>query len=621
METRSSYAGTFPASVRRGWRATPTSCTQLFIMVVRNCPVQHAHIPPQWQRLNWTTFHSAWWGVPLSSTSGSVSGSTSELAGSDRSWKLKVPEPATDLLNAMGHLEADTILVRSEYISMYERAVKYFELRRGGIVICGSPGIGKSLCLIYFLRRRMASQLPTLLTVGVTTYLFTPLGVFALLTSQVTELDIHIPSLGPEIWSLVDTRNGVQEQPHWSLVSGCSLLRPVQAACTDGATYEGWRWTRGAVRWYMQPWTREEIEHALPLQFGYSEKRRDEIHRKLDEVVDVYGSHSARTVFRCLLYATSSTDTYMAHALLNLEPQTIKTILRDTDTSDNHALFTIIRLASHPTDDDTASIVFASPFVAHEVRRLLGVLELRDAQDLMRLYHISPESARSGLFGHWVVESYVHRVLCGHAEYSRVDSRSRCVEMDQVGPASFAYEPTRSEDGCIVMDAPEDEDEDEDMGRNDVDLGLRWIVDEREIRCYESVEDIELDGRYYVPRGRVQSRSTDRITAHSSLLDGFFFDTCTAGRGRSRLDITIIRVVQAGSENRAAGAAGCDDVAALWGIDKTTWDVHTRCVLVVPTTHDQVRSRIVWDLPDGWRDERLQGRVFALFLPVYTRYR
>ncbi|KAF8651837.1 hypothetical protein AX16_004637 [Volvariella volvacea WC 439] len=333
-------------------------------------PLDVPTLSGSWKPLDWSHLYAVWWGVPLD-------------ANLDM---LVVPEPLRELLGFMGYIEADTILIRDEYKTLYDRATQYLTARPTGIVVSGSPGTGKSIGLIYLLRRRMADRLTTMLTVGILTYIVAPQGAFVQPSTSVIDLDI--PRYRPPMWSLVATRKGVREQPHWALVS--SRASAIQATSPDMSTYKGWRSNRSAPVWCMAPWSREELYRALPLQFIYPNQpdQQAEIRRRLEDAITTYGPHSARTVFDALL-SPGRVSASLEIALGSIHRANLTKILSETKASPDsvfHSLFTVVRVGTHDFDDDTVAVQFSSPYIATRVRETLKMLEFQEARHLIQLY-------------------------------------------------------------------------------------------------------------------------------------------------------------------------------------------------------------------------------------------
>ncbi|KAH9083658.1 hypothetical protein EDB83DRAFT_2212994 [Lactarius deliciosus] len=152
------------------------------------------------------------------------------------------------------------LLVRKEYIRLYEYCDKYLESRRNkqtppSVVITGQPGVGKSYWVTYALCRCLTEGKPVFWFRSTQRYLFVEEGVF------VVPPDYPSADIKARIWTLVDADdcwNGIPDYlaPHETnhLIILCSSP---PSARWQSLT----RTTRCRVA-IMNPWTRGEISRA-----------------------------------------------------------------------------------------------------------------------------------------------------------------------------------------------------------------------------------------------------------------------------------------------------------------------------------------------------------------------
>ncbi|KAH8994024.1 hypothetical protein EDB92DRAFT_1815302 [Lactarius akahatsu] len=173
------------------------------------------------------------------------------------------------------------LLVRKEYIRLYEYCDKYLESRRDkqkppSVVITGQPGIGKSYWVTYALCRRLAEGKPVFWFHSTQRYLFVEEGVFEV------PPDYHSTDLKTRVWLLIDTddsKDGIPDYlaPHETnhLIILCSSPPSARWKPLTGTTL-----CRVAI---MNPWTRGEISQAAVIHGLTSNDPR------IDEMYYQYG--------------------------------------------------------------------------------------------------------------------------------------------------------------------------------------------------------------------------------------------------------------------------------------------------------------------------------------------
>ncbi|KAH8992842.1 hypothetical protein EDB86DRAFT_2830389 [Lactarius hatsudake] len=106
------------------------------------------------------------------------------------------------------------LLVRKEYIRLYEYCDKYLESRRNkqkppSVVITEQPGIGKSYWITYALCRRLAEGKPVFWFRSTARFLFVKEGVFEV------PPDYHSTDLKTRVWLLIDADDSKDEIPDY----------------------------------------------------------------------------------------------------------------------------------------------------------------------------------------------------------------------------------------------------------------------------------------------------------------------------------------------------------------------------------------------------------------------
>ncbi|KAH9036897.1 hypothetical protein EDB84DRAFT_1416475, partial [Lactarius hengduanensis] len=173
------------------------------------------------------------------------------------------------------------LLVRKEYIRLYEYCDKYLESRRNkqkppSVVITGQPGIGKSYWVTYALCRRLAEGKPVFWFRSTARFLFVKEGVFEV------PPDYHSTDLKTRVWLLIDaddSKDGIPDYlaPHETnhLIILCSSPPSARWKPLTRTTL-----CRVAI---MNPWTRGEISQAAVIHGLTANDPR------IDEMYNQYG--------------------------------------------------------------------------------------------------------------------------------------------------------------------------------------------------------------------------------------------------------------------------------------------------------------------------------------------
>ncbi|KAF8662749.1 hypothetical protein AX16_001107 [Volvariella volvacea WC 439] len=289
-----------------------------------------------WRHLQdkeWLAFHQSWWGVEL-----------------EPSAIITIPQVtvAINLVDRTGFRKAQSFLIREEYISMYNRAADFFDWDDAAVVISGSPGIGKSVGLLYYLRRRMAENIAT------------------------TSLQISdIPDTSPSVLALIDASEQAPKAPHRDLILSRANL--IFASSLDESAYKPVLELRRGVVWYIQPWSPNEIKDALRLQPWYARSKTAErlaISSRLDDVMSRAGPFDARRFFEALQYPNTF-ESKLSDGLSQIQRRDFYYAVADCRTSPDsvfHRLLAIFRVHHNKRDSDIATIQFTSSYIATRVR-------------------------------------------------------------------------------------------------------------------------------------------------------------------------------------------------------------------------------------------------------------
>lgn len=151
----------------------------------------------------------------------------------------------------------DSILVRNEYRQLLNHITELHKQLRGGVVLLGQPGIGKSLFLYYILLYRIFHSKPT-------AFESTPQGIF-FFGETFKRLDKIDPEGYPDAWALSDSNYKLM-QPSESFTQPYSRFFLVQATSPQLTRWQGWPKYRDAEMVTMNLWSWEEI-YTGPTQF------------------------------------------------------------------------------------------------------------------------------------------------------------------------------------------------------------------------------------------------------------------------------------------------------------------------------------------------------------------
>ncbi|KAH8996620.1 hypothetical protein EDB92DRAFT_1793737 [Lactarius akahatsu] len=275
------------------------------------------------------------------------------------------------------------LLVRKEYIRLYEYCDKYLESRRNNqkppsVVITGQPGIGKSYWLTYALCRRLTEGGPVIWFRSAKRYLFVDEGVF------VVPPDYPSTDFKTRIWTLVDAddKDGIPD---------ClAALQETNHLIISSSSPKSSRWkllTRSTLCSvaYMNPWKREEISKAGVIH-GLSANDP-----RIDEMYDQYGPTP-----RICLESVCTKAIFAAHknrldsTLRKLSVEKLENMAFDTVNSslddESYTLILVTRLPRDGDDDDKFAYSRVEP-ITHMIKlKIRNQLRTETRAARIRLY-------------------------------------------------------------------------------------------------------------------------------------------------------------------------------------------------------------------------------------------
>ncbi|KAH9006497.1 hypothetical protein EDB86DRAFT_2795089, partial [Lactarius hatsudake] len=276
------------------------------------------------------------------------------------------------------------LLVRKEYIQLYEYCDKYLESRRNdqkppSVVITGQPGIGKSYWLTYALCRRLTEGGPVIWFRSGKRYLFVDEGVF------VIPPDYPSTDFKTRIWTLIDADDSKDGIPDC-----LATLQETNHLIILSSSPKSSRWkilTRATLCSvaYMNPWKREEISKAA---FIHGLSANDP---RIDEMYDQYGPTP-----RICLESVRTKAVFVAHknrldtALSKLSVEKLENMVSDAVNSslddESHTLILVTRLPRDGDDDDKFSYNRVEP-ITHMIKlKIRNQLRRETRAARIRLY-------------------------------------------------------------------------------------------------------------------------------------------------------------------------------------------------------------------------------------------
>ncbi|KAF5392687.1 hypothetical protein D9757_000983 [Collybiopsis confluens] len=153
------------------------------------------------------------------------------------------------------------LYVREEYEKAYSNLMKLQEDRNRGVILTGSPGIGKSIFNLYALAKRFSEKNTTIFYRSDRDfYIFDSDGVFRVRGHMDMVARDLIPQNNCLPWCLYDS---LERKEHDSLFINGSFL--IFTTSPHVHRYKEWKKQRGIPRWWMNVWDYNELEQGLKL--------------------------------------------------------------------------------------------------------------------------------------------------------------------------------------------------------------------------------------------------------------------------------------------------------------------------------------------------------------------
>ncbi|KAF9513103.1 hypothetical protein BS47DRAFT_988844 [Hydnum rufescens UP504] len=174
---------------------------------------------------------------------------------------LRIPYESLSL-GSVGHDFPDffdhgysSILVRREYHDMFTHISNLCKKGDRGVVVTGSPGIGKTIFLYFLLVERILQGRPTALQRNPDrVILITNTGKVQIIPDKK-----HMDPQGfPGVWGLVDSNDSLMK-PHWVFTDSHSQFFLVHSCPPQPVRWKAWRKKFSASIAVMKPWSWEEF--------------------------------------------------------------------------------------------------------------------------------------------------------------------------------------------------------------------------------------------------------------------------------------------------------------------------------------------------------------------------
>ncbi|KAK7439389.1 hypothetical protein VKT23_017611 [Stygiomarasmius scandens] len=435
---------------------------------------------------------------------------------------LEVPKPIQLATNL--HFDgSNSLYVRLDYKTLYGYLDGENDAEQKGVVVTGSPGVGKSFFNIYALARRLTECKTTFYRVNPSScWVFDRFGVWNLpFSAPISALELMLPVERSEdfIWCLYDSND--QAEPFTPFQSDACFL--VQTTSPNHEKY--FNWTKQAHRrasfWFMEPWNYNELCEGLRLH-------------KLTVTKSAYN-----TIGPCIRDHIGGKELFMNNVLDAVsEIKDVSTFIAAVNSK--KATSSDWRMVSHrifyimPAENRRNCLVdFKSMAVARLFSERHGMSFTSHAETLCRLYSNVPQA---GILRGWIFENLAISYTSGAVADTLgefIDTKWEDMEEDEDAEEDEDMEEDEgteeSEDMKEDLDGNEGEDGEElmvealDEAAKDKGLTHRFVstakskdrlpLKDRLIHRYRTTREISIDDKYYVPEPR-----------NNSLFDAIFFD-------------------------------------------------------------------------------------------------
>ncbi|KAI1791826.1 hypothetical protein LXA43DRAFT_1181464 [Ganoderma leucocontextum] len=374
------------------------------------------------ERNQWSFFWHEWWGASSPGKERLDLAARADPKTSPHRILEVTQDRVWNQLNVL-HDSEGRILVREEYILLYDRLSAAFEGNEQGAVITGQCGVGKSYFLVYALLRRMGEGKSVLFSTWFnSTLLFDQYGVRYMHRKKEVELD-QLPPRDRSVstsraWSLIDT--SARNTPECSMLLH-RLLFVVFAARLQSERFRDWLKRDYALDFIMEPWCVWELERLLSVDgltpLGQDKRAQYNLNRKnVEQLVQKVGP-CPRDVILSVRSPTGYENDVRSSLSGIWSVRDVRDLFAsaDRDMTWHSSELVVLRRADASVTDameghDRPLICFKSRNIGLRIMSQLGYLGIDDARELFKANNIWPESRA---LAHWVFEGLVIRVISG----------------------------------------------------------------------------------------------------------------------------------------------------------------------------------------------------------------
>ncbi|KAK7033995.1 hypothetical protein VNI00_012425 [Paramarasmius palmivorus] len=509
-----------------------------------------------------------------------------------------IPGPFLSLTSL--HCTKGRILVRNEYTQTHARLTAAFDAGNSGVILTGSPGIGKSYFIIYILLARMANEQITIITFSDReSYLFDKEGVWSMHSDNLKSWEDIRTSIRP--WSLIDADMDKLE-PAASLTSA-PLVFSVQAVSPDPKRYRLWKKGWGGIKWYMNPWTEAE---RLQLHDVWKSEYT------IDDIVEL--SETAGPCIRDLVaYLTHPRDFVgeiweVFWGIRNIS-DLVQLFYQTTQSSESsHEVFILHRNGDGVFhDSDEPVIDCKSLFVLDLLSTKFANTDLTEVRYLYTTFDSAPES---NLLASWMFRKLaIHCTSLPRLRNPHILLGLHLMKQDDGNSSRFTHDPRSSTEALVVLPTaarayirrPE-----RPLSRNVSRSGMRNTLPlkQRAITPFmdDDVDTIDLSApHYFIPQDK------------KHFFDAFFFEQSSTGPGGS--DATMVLwILQTLSVRRPRSFEySFETIRSLQQrvVNEGMKSPDIKYVLLAPQNRGR---KVSWTLPQGW--EAVSGEVYIQYLDL-----
>ncbi|KAF9490254.1 hypothetical protein BDN71DRAFT_1454553 [Pleurotus eryngii] len=315
----------------------------------------------------------------------------------------------SDLAGTLGKL-----YIREHYVRLYARLCD-LATARGGVVLSGQPGTGKTYYLFFLLLKKLTRGEPVLFSLSKREVLYFSSGGVQLnadiIPRSMRGLRPHPNNRADRTWALINSDGGDGLPPPDALLE--KFIFSFQASLPRTSRYKAWIKQKGGQVLSVARWSRQELSHAVKLAARLPEQSDSERDLSINKAVSKWG-WAPRDIIKYLQGQDKELEDDLTDALGALTSSQLFLRLKDRQGNSynelSHILISSYASASYAsaTMEDTIVLDFKSLYIAHRVRQQLDILH-RD--DTLRFIGHCREHRESTALAGWAFENFVLEAL------------------------------------------------------------------------------------------------------------------------------------------------------------------------------------------------------------------